>query len=158
VRFALPATHLTDIRRYRPETLTVRARPAGGEESEGTLAFLDNAVDTTTGTILLKGRFENADRTLWPGQFVTVTLQLDVDDGALVVPSRAVIEGQQGAYVFVVKSDRTTEVRNVRVARAAGDMTVLDGGVEPGERVVTDGQLRLTAGAKVEVKEAAQGT
>jgi multidrug efflux system membrane fusion protein len=158
VRFALPATHLTDIRRYRPETLTVRARPAGGEESEGTLAFLDNAVDTTTGTILLKGRFENADRTLWPGQFVTVTLQLDVDDGALVVPSRAVIEGQQGAYVFVVKSDRTTEVRNVRVARAAGDITVLDGGVEPGERVVTDGQLRLTAGAKVEVKEAAQGT
>jgi len=158
VRFSLPATHLADVRSYRPETLVVRARPAGGEESEGTLAFVDNAVDSATGTILLKGRFGNKDGALWPGQFVTVSLQMEVDDGALVVPSKAVIAGQQGAYVFVVKSDRTTEVRNVRVARAAGDMTVLDGGVEPGERVVTDGQLRLTAGVKVEVKEAAQGT
>jgi multidrug efflux system membrane fusion protein len=158
VRFSLPATHLADIRRYRPETLVVRARPAGGEESEGKLAFVDNAVDSATGTILLKGSFDNKDGILWPGQFVTVTLQMEVDDAALVVPSTAVIAGQQGAYVFVVKSDHTTEVRNVRVARAAGDMTVLDGGVEPGERVVTDGQLRLTAGAKVEVKEAAQGT
>ena len=158
VRFSLPATHLADIRRYRMETLHVRARPAGGPESEGTLAFVDNAVDTATGAILLKGRFDNRTGALWPGQFVTVTLQMEVDDGALVVPSTAVIEGQQGAYVFVVKADRTTEVRNVRVARAAGDVTVLDGGVEPGERVVTDGQLRLTAGAKVEVKEAAQGT
>jgi multidrug efflux system membrane fusion protein len=158
VRFSLPATHLADVRSYRPETLVVRARPAGGEESEGTLAFVDNAVDSATGTILLKGRFGNKDGALWPGQFVTVSLQMEVDDGALVVPSKAVIAGQQGAYVFVVKSDRTTEVRNVRVARAAGDMTVLDGGVEPGERVVTDGQLRLTAGAKVEVKEAVQGT
>ncbi|HET8623605.1 MAG TPA: efflux RND transporter periplasmic adaptor subunit [Gemmatimonadales bacterium] len=158
VRFALPATHLADIRRYRSETLHVRARPADGQESEGTLAFVDNAVDTATGTILLKGRFDNRNGVLWPGQFVAVTLQLDVDDGALVVPSTAVIEGQQGAYVFVVKADQTTEVRNVRVARAAGDVTVLDGGVEPGERVVTDGQLRLTAGAKVEIKEAAQGT
>lgn len=158
VRFALPATHLPDIRRHRTETLVVRARPAGGEETEGGLAFVDNAVDTTTGTILFKGRFDNRDHALWPGQFVTVTLQLDVDEGALVVPSAAVVEGQQGAYVFVVKADRTTEVRSVRVARTAGSFTVLDGGVEPGERVVTDGQLRLTAGAKVEVKEARQGT
>ncbi|MGH7515906.1 MAG: efflux RND transporter periplasmic adaptor subunit [Gemmatimonadales bacterium] len=158
VRFSLPATHLADIQRYWAEALTVRARPASGEESQGTLAFVDNAVDTATGTILLKGRFDNEDGALWPGQFVTVTLQLEVDDGALVVPSTAVIEGQQGAYVFIVKPDHTTEVRNVRVARAAGDVTVLDGGVEPGERVVTDGQLRLTAGAKVEVKEAAEGT
>jgi multidrug efflux system membrane fusion protein len=158
VRFSLPATHLPDIRRYRPETLVVRARPAGGDESDGTLAFVDNAVDSATGTILLKGRFANKDGALWPGQFVTVALQMEIDQSALVVPSKAVIEGQQGAYVFVVKSDRTTVVGNVRVARAAGDMTVLDGGVEPGERVVTDGQLRLTAGVKVEVKEAAQGT
>ena len=158
VRFSLPATHLADIRRYRPETLHVRARPAGGQDSAGSLAFVDNAVDTATGTILLKGRFDNRNGALWPGQFVAVTLQLEVDDGALVVPSKAVIEGQQGAYVFVDKAYRTTEVRNVRVARAAGDVTVLDGGVEPGERVVTDGQLRLTQGAKVEIKEAAQGT
>jgi multidrug efflux system membrane fusion protein len=158
VRFSLPATHLPDIRRYRPETLVVRARPAGGDESDGTLAFVDNAVDSATGTILLKGRFANKDGALWPGQFVTVALQMEIDQGALVVPSKAVIEGQQGAYVFVVKSDRTTEVRNVRVARAAGDLTVLDGGLEPGEQVVTDGQLRLTAGVKVEVKGAARGT
>ena len=158
VRFALPATHLPDIRRYRPESLVVRARPPGGEESEGRLAFVDNAVDTATGTIMLKGSFANADRTLWPGQFVAVTLQLEVDDAALVVPSTAVVEGQQGAYVFVVRSDGTTEVRSVRVARVAAGFTVLDGGVEPGERVVTDGQLRLTAGARVEVMEAPKGT
>ncbi len=154
VRFAVPAPHLPEIQRYRARgPLPVRARPAGGgPESEGTLAFVDNAVDSATGTILLKAQFPNQDAALWPGEFVSVSLQLYVEPDALVVPTAAVLNGQQGAYVYVVKPDQTTEVRDVRVARPAGDVTVLAGGVEPGERVVTEGQLRLTAGAKVQIK------
>jgi multidrug efflux system membrane fusion protein len=153
VRFAVPATQLDQIRRYRGKPLVVHAIPAGGTTtSTGTLSFIDNAVDSTTGTLLLKGRFDNQDGVLWPGQFVKVALELYVQPDALVVPSTAVVAGQQGSYVFVVKADRTTEIRTVRVARPAGDVTVLEGGLEPGEQVVTEGQLRLTAGAKVMIK------
>jgi multidrug efflux system membrane fusion protein len=153
VRFAVPATQLEQIRRYRDKPLLVRARPAGSATtSTGTLAFVDNAVDSATGTLLLKASFDNTDGALWPGQFVQVALQLYVQPDALVVPSTAVVAGQQGSYVFVVKPDRTTEIRDVRVARPAGDVTVLEGGIEPGEQVVTEGQLRLTAGAKVMIK------
>jgi multidrug efflux system membrane fusion protein len=156
VRFSVPARHLAQIQRYRANQLTVRARPIGeGTASAGTLSFLDNAVDTTTGTILLKATFANRDNALWPGEFVNASLELFVEPDALVVPTAAVQSGQQGAYVFVVKPDRTTEVRNVRVARTAGDVTVLEGGLEPGDQVVTEGQLRLTAGAKVEIKSPA---
>ncbi|HTC25038.1 MAG TPA: efflux RND transporter periplasmic adaptor subunit [Gemmatimonadales bacterium] len=153
VRFAVPATELDQIRRYRDKPLAVRAKPTGGSTvSTGTLAFLDNAVDSATGTLLLKASFDNSDGALWPGQYVHVALELYVQPDALVVPSTAVVAGQQGSYVFVVKPDRTTEVRDVRVARPAGDVTVLEGGIEPGEQVVTEGQLRLTAGAKVMIK------
>ena len=153
VRFTVPATQLEQIRRYRAKALVVRARPtSGSREATGTLSFLDNAVDSTTGTLLLKGSFDNSDDLLWPGQYVKVALQLYVEPDALVVPSTAVVAGQQGSYVFVVKPDRTTEIRDVRVARPAGDVTVLEGGIEPGEQVVTEGQLRLTAGAKVMIK------
>ncbi len=153
VRFAVPATQLDQIRRYRDKPLVVRATPAGSAAaSTGTLSFIDNAVDSATGTLLLKGSFANGDGALWPGQFVKVALELYVQPDALVVPSTAVVAGQQGSYVFVVKPDRTTEIRNVRVARPAGDVTVLEGGLEPGEQVVTEGQLRLTAGAKVMIK------
>lgn len=153
VRFAVPATQLEQIRRYRANALVVHAKPAGGSAaSTGTLSFIDNAVDSATGTLLLKASFDNTDGALWPGQFVQVGLELYVQPDALVVPSTAVVAGQQGSYVFVVKPDRTTEVRDVRVARPAGDVTVLEGGVEPGEQVVTEGQLRLTAGAKVMIK------
>lgn len=153
VRFAVPAAQLDLIRRYRTKPLVVRATPTGGTAvSTGTLSFIDNAVDSATGTLLLKGSFDNRDGALWPGQFVHVSLELYVQPDALVVPSTAVVAGQQGSYVFVVKPDRTTEIRDVRVARAAGDVTVLEGGLEPGEQVVTEGQLRLTAGAKVMIK------
>ncbi len=155
VRFPVPASYLGQIRRFRGKELAMRARPArDGPVSQGTLSFVDNAVDTATGTILLKGRFPNKDGALWPGEFVNVALELYVDQNALVVPSSAVISGQQGPYVFVVKSDQTTEVRNVRVARAADDLTVLQDGVEPGEQVVTEGQLRLTTGARVQIQPA----
>lgn len=154
VRFAVPAAQLDQIRRYREKAaLVVHATPAGGTTaSTGTLSFINNAVDSATGTLLLKGSFDNRDGALWPGQFVKVALELYVQPDALIVPSTAVVAGQQGSYVFVVKPDRTTEMRDVRVARAAGDVTVLEGGLEPGEQVVTEGQLRLTAGAKVMIK------
>ena len=153
VRFAVPATQLELIQRYRTKPLVVEARAVGGTtESRGTLSFVDNAVDSATGTLMLKASFDNRNGALWPGQFVKAALELYVEPEALVVPSTAVVTGQQGSYVFVVKPDRTTEIRDVRIARPAGDFTVLAGGVEPGEQVVTEGQLRLTAGAKVLIK------
>jgi len=153
VRFAVPGTQLALIQRYRTRPLTVTAQaPGAATPSRGTLSFVDNAVDSATGTVLLKGSFANQDGALWPGQFVNASLELYVEPDALVVPSSAVVSGQQGSFVFVVKPDRTTEIRDVRVSRPAGDFTVLAGGVEPGEQVVTEGQLRLTAGAKVQIK------
>jgi membrane fusion protein, multidrug efflux system len=153
VRFAVPGTHLALIQRYRSRPLTVTAQaPGATTPARGMLSFVDNAIDSATGTVLLKGSFANQDSGLWPGQFVKASLELYVEPDALVVPSSAVVSGQQGSYVFVVKPDRTTEIRDVRVSRPAGDLTVLAGGVEPGEQVVTEGQLRLTAGAKVQIK------
>jgi multidrug efflux system membrane fusion protein len=153
VRFAVPAANLPMIQERRAETLVVRAEPVGGgQASEGTLSFVDNAVDTTTGTIMLKGTFPNEDGTLWPGEFVNVRLRLYVDQDALTVPARAVVSGQQGSYVFVVQQDSTAETRPVKVVRQAGDLAVVSGEIEPGQRVVTDGQLRLRQGSKVQVK------
>jgi multidrug efflux system membrane fusion protein len=156
VRFAVPAANLPLIQRHRGDGVVVRAEPVGGGETgEGTLSFVDNAVDTTTGTILLKGRFPNADGALWPGAFVNVRLQLYVDDRALTVPARAVVSGQQGSYVFVIQPDSSAATRPVTVDRTAGDLAIVSGELQPGERVVTDGQLRLRQGSKVQVKAAA---
>jgi len=153
VRFAVPGNQLALIQRYRTRPLAVTAQPPGAtSEAHGSLSFVDNAVDSATGTVLLKGVFANQDGALWPGQFVKASLELYIEPDALVVPSSAIVSGQQGSYVFVVKQDQTTEIRDVRVSRPAGDYTVLAGGVEPGEQVVTEGQLRLTAGAKVQIK------
>jgi multidrug efflux system membrane fusion protein len=153
VRFAVPASNLPLIQQYRGKDLVVRAEPVGGgPASEGTLGFVDNAVDTTTGTILLKGSFPNADGALWPGEFVNVRLRLYVDEGALTVPRKAVVAGQQGSYVFVVQRDSTAETKAVTVDRTAGELAVVSGEIEPGDRVVTDGQLRLRQGSKVQVK------
>jgi multidrug efflux system membrane fusion protein len=107
-----------------------------------------------TGTILLKARFENEDATLWPGEFVSVSLSLFTQADALVVPSPAVVQGQQGPFVFVVKPDLAVETRPVVLGRVAGDLTVIDKGLTEGETVVTDGQLRLTNGSHVQVKGA----
>jgi multidrug efflux system membrane fusion protein len=111
---------------------------------------VDNSVDPATGMITLKATFDNADHALWPGQFVEVELRLGVDRGSVVVPSSAVQNGQGGAQVFVVRADRTVEVRPVKVLRLAGDATLIAEGVRSGETVVTDGQLRLVPGATVE--------
>src|SRR5213595_796746 len=157
VRFAVPQEHLGDIQRYRQHRLPVFASPSQADTvfSEGVLTFVDNNVDTTTGTVLLKGEFQNRDNVLWPGQFLNVRLQLYIDDKALVVPAQAVMTGQQGTYVFVLNQDGTARSQPVTVERPAGAYAVIAQGVRPGDEVVTDGQVRLVNGAPVEVKGSA---
>ena len=121
---------------------------AGASEA-GHVTFIDNAVDNTTGTIKLKATFDNGDHGLWPGQFLTVTLDLTTETNAIVVPAAAVQPSQAGQYVYVVKSDKSVEVRNVVIVRQQGEQMVIAQGLTPGEEVVTEGQLRLTPGAKV---------
>lgn len=157
VTFSVPEQYLSDIKKYKEQrSLLVHASiPNDPKPATGKLSFIDNAVDTTTGTIKLKGEFANMDRRLWPGQFSDVELTLTTEPHAIVVPSQAVQTGQNGQYVFVVKSDNTAEMRPVKVTRTMGDQTVLASGVNPGEQVVTDGQLRLApTGTKVEAKRA----
>jgi multidrug efflux system membrane fusion protein len=150
VRFTLPADQLAALRRRGGAALPVVAEPVGDTAtSEGRLVFLDNAVDSLTGTITLKARFENADARLWPGALVRVRLELDVDRDALVVPATAVVEGQQGAIVFVAQDDNTARVRPVVVRRRTDQLAVLAEGLEPGTRVVTDGQVRLADGTPI---------
>lgn len=156
VRFAVPANNLPLIQEHLSNKLVVRAEPSGGGGlSEGTLSFVDNAVDTSTGTILLKGSFPNDDGSLWPGGFVNVRLQLYVEKDALVVPAAAVVAGQQGSFVFVVQPDSSAATKAVTVKRTAGDLAVVSGDVQPGDRVVVDGQLRLRQGSKVQIKAVA---
>jgi multidrug efflux system membrane fusion protein len=134
--------------------LRVLASPPNDEAvpAVGRISFVDNSVDPNTGTIKVKGTFPNADRRLWPGQFVNVTVELTTERNATVVSSAAVQAGQQGPYVFVVKPDQTVEMRNVVVTRTAAAETIIASGVTPGETVVTDGQLRLVPGSRISVK------
>jgi len=136
-----------------PPPLPGSLRPGPGTEPvDGQLTFVDNAVDPTTGTIKLKGTFANKDRRLWPGQFVDVVLTLTTQPNAITVPTQAVQTGQAGQYVFVVKSDNTADLRPVTVSNTFGAESVIANGVQPGERVVVEGALRLTKGTKVEIK------
>jgi multidrug efflux system membrane fusion protein len=153
--FAVPERALGDIRAAltrRDAVVTVTDRAAGLSRSDGRLSFFDNSVDASTGTILLKATFDNADHVLWPGQFVQVQVRLGLDRNALVVPSAAVQIGQNTTQIYVVKADRSLEIRPVKVGRSFGDETVLTEGVRAGETVVTDGHLRLTPTSRVEVK------
>lgn len=151
VRFAVPAMYLPDIRRRAGSSLSVRATAVGDESSveEGTLTFLDNAVDTLTGTVQLKARFANRSGALWPGALVRVVLLLDTERDALVVPITAVVNSQRGSVAYVVDSTGTARLRQVEVARTADSLAVLRSGVEAGELVVLDGQLRLNDGMRV---------
>jgi len=156
VRFAVPASNLGLIQAHLGKEMVVRAEPSGGgDPSEGALSFVDNAVDTTTGTILLKGRFPNDDGSLWPGGFVNVRLQLYVEPDALVIPAAAVVSGQQGSFVFVIQPDSSASTKAVTVSRTAGDFAIISGDVQPGDQVVVDGQLRLRQGSKVQIKAVA---
>jgi multidrug efflux system membrane fusion protein len=156
VTFALPEQNLPEIKKHMiAGALKAEAVIPGDEKSPepGILTFVDNAVDTATGTIKLKGTFENKAKRLWPGQFVNVVLTLTTQPNAILVPSQAIQTGQEGLYVFVVKPDLTVESRLVAVDRSLDGLTVVTKGIQPGETVVTNGQLRLVTGGKVEIKK-----
>jgi membrane fusion protein, multidrug efflux system len=155
VTFAIPENRLADVKQFMARAkLPVLATPQGEQDAEtGSLVFVDNAVDAATGTIKLKGTFPNPRRRLWPGQFVQVILRLTTEN-AVVVPSEAVQTSQQGQYVFVVKGDGTVEMRPVTPGRSVQTATVIASGLQAGETVVTEGQLRLMNGSKVQVRKA----
>ncbi len=157
VTFAVPEQHLADIRRGLAERrLPVHAIAPKDDRplADGEVTFVDNTVDPSTGTVTLKATFQNDDRALWPGAFVDVLVRLDTEPGATVVPASAVTIGQAGPQVFVVKEDGSADLRTVAVGRTVGQESIIKRGVEPGEKVVTNGQLRLVPGAKVLAKPA----
>ncbi len=157
VTFAVPEDQLPDVRKYMTQgKLTVLAAPPGSadEPETGTVTFVDNAVDTDTGTVKLKGTFPNSHGSLWPGQFVNVVLRLTTIPDAVVVPIRAVQMGQEGEYSYVVTADKTVELRPVVTGLRVGEEVVIENGLKDGETVVTEGQLRLAPGMKVSVQEA----
>ncbi len=154
VRFAVPAPQLPEVRRRAGQALRVFARASrdAAVPADGVLSFMDNEVDTATGTVLLKARFPNHDGGLWPGEFVDVTLVLAVQADATVIPAQAVMTGQQGTYVFVVDPDGTAKERSVTVSRTVDSLAVIADGLTAGTLVVTDGQLRLTPESRVEIR------
>ncbi len=161
VSFAVPEAELAGIESYRRAgQLTVESVPSEGRGAvqQGALSFIDNQIDRTTGTILLKATFPNAGRTLWPGQFTNVRLTLARQANAVVVPAQAVLTGQQGQYVYVVRPDQTVENRGVKVSRTVGADAVVAAGLTPGETVVTDGQLRLAPGVRIQAKTGVPAT
>ena len=153
VGFTIPERHLPDIRaaladsERLPAVVTMPSQP--DKPITGMLTFVDNQVDAATGTIPLKATFANDDIRLWPGQFVNVNLTLGIQAHAVVVPSPTIQIGQNGPYVFVIKEDSTVELRLVRIDRTVGNRTVVASGLNAGERVVVDGQLRLNNGTRV---------
>ena len=154
VSFSVPEQHLSEIKKYRAAgSLQVVARPPRQKETlaTGELTFVNNAVDTTTAMIQLKATFANENNVLWPGQFVDVAMVI-TSRTAIVVPSQAIQPGQQGPYVFVVKPDQTVESRLVTPGVRLGAETIVEKGLKPAERVVTDGQLRLVPGARIEAR------
>jgi membrane fusion protein, multidrug efflux system len=157
VTFAVPAVHLSAIKAHmnghEPLTVFAAAPDAGGEPIEGKLTFIDNAVDPTTDTIKLKATFPNSDLRLWPGQFSRVTLRLATLVNATVVPSQAVQTGQDGQFVFLVTPDSTVEQRPVTIAQRMGEDVVIQKGLQPGDTIVTEGQLRLEAGTRVQPQD-----
>ncbi len=155
VAFSVPEQNLGEIRRHLSRgRLRVQAIVPNEEASpeEGYITFIDNTVDSATGTIKIKGTFDNRGKRLWPGQFVNVILTLTTEPNVMVVPSQAIQTGQQGQFVFVVKPDLTVEMRPVVIGRVVDQEAVVQRGLNVEERVVTDGQLRLYPGAKVEIK------
>ncbi len=158
VAFSLPQSELPAIREAMsrgPVAVEVQAQGDTGKPSEGRVAFFDNAIDISSGTIGVRAVFQNQDQRLWPGQFVKVAVTTRVDPDALVVPQAAVQISQDGNFVFVIKPDNTAEVRAVTVARTLQGQTVIAKGLKEGERVVTDGQMRLENGSRVAIRAGA---
>jgi multidrug efflux system membrane fusion protein len=157
--FAVPESKLNDVKKYMAGgkvQVLAKLQDAQGNEA-GTLTFIDNNVDMTTGTIKLKGTFNNKDRKLWPGQFVNVVLRLAIQPNAVVVPNQAVQTGQDGSFVYVVKEDRSVEARPVVAGVRVDQDLVIDKGLEVGETIVTEGQLRLAPGIKVQMRGGGEG-
>ena len=154
VRFPVPAVYFDHIRHRADQSLEVAATPVGDSirAEKGLLVFLDNAVDSMTGTVMLKANFANKSGALWPGALEAVSLQLDVEKDVLVVPAAAVQTGQAGSVVWIVDSAKKAHVTKVIVRRSTDSLAVLAGGVTPGQRVVVDGQLRLTDGVVVTLR------
>ncbi|MDZ8225920.1 efflux RND transporter periplasmic adaptor subunit [Nostoc sp. ChiVER01] len=156
VNFSIPQRLLPDIKKYSANNgkLAVDALPAkdAGHPVRGELTFVDSGVNTQTGTIQLKGTFANTEERLFPGQFVNVVLKLSEEPNAITVPSQAIQSGQKGQFVYVVKPDKTAEMRPITVGDTVGNETVIKQGLKPGEQVVTDGQFNLVPGATVQVK------
>jgi multidrug efflux system membrane fusion protein len=158
VSFAVPEQALGEIRaRIASGPLAVEVIPAGESRvlATGRLVFVDNAVDPSTGTIRLRGEFDNSDKALWPGQFVNVSLRLREQSDAIVIPARALQTGPSGQYVYLIKPDMTAEMRAVAVERTEGELAVVKG-IARDERVVTRGALRLAPGARVEIRSEAE--
>ncbi|MFT3869057.1 MAG: efflux RND transporter periplasmic adaptor subunit [Nibricoccus sp.] len=155
VSFAVPE-RLVDAVRAAFATNNMSVRVTGREDSslqaDGVVDFVDNTVDPTTGMITLKARFENTDHALWPGRFVNVELNLGIEANQIVVPTSAIQVGQKGRQAYILKPDNTVELRDVTIARAAGELTSIAKGIDEGDTIVTDGQIRLVPGAKVVVR------
>jgi membrane fusion protein, multidrug efflux system len=156
VTFSVPEARLADVKRYSESkklSVTARAQDGTADVEQGELSFIDNSVDTSTGTIKLKGTFQNKARKLWPGQFVNVILRLTTRNNAVVVPNQAVQTGQDGTYVYVVGEDRTVKVVPIKTGPRIEQDMVIDEGLAGGETVVTEGQLRLQPGSKVQIRD-----
>jgi membrane fusion protein, multidrug efflux system len=155
VRFTVSESDRPSVEKYRSGNPRVLVRTTGADSTEvaGRLSFVDNSIDPATGTLTLKGEFPNADGRLWPGEFVEVRLVLTVDPNALVVPFPAISNGQQGTYVYVVNADSSATMRLVKVARSDDATAVIASGLKPGETVVTDGQFRISPGARLVIRD-----
>jgi membrane fusion protein, multidrug efflux system len=155
VDFNVPQEYLPDIKKYLaagPLRVEATVPNSSGRPEVGKLVFVDNAVDTTTGTIRLRALFDNSSNALWPGLYVNTVMTLAEQSNATVIPSQAITAGQQGSFVYVVQADGTVAPRPVATSRSVEGQAVIDKGLEPGETVVTDGQVRLVPGAKVLIK------
>jgi len=161
VTFSVPEASLDRVRqRFSSGRLKVLSYPKGqsGGPAAGRLTFMDNGVDTTTGMVKLKATYQNKDRRLWPGQFVDVALELSTQKNAIVVPTKAIQSGQQGEYVYVVRTDSTAESRPVKTAGVYQNLTLISDGLKAGEHVVVNGQMRVAPNAKVVIQETLPGT
>jgi membrane fusion protein, multidrug efflux system len=152
--FTVPEARLREVRQFAAKKLKVLAYPKGqnSNPAEGLLTFIDNAVNPQTGTVKLKATFQNKDRRLWPGEFINVVLKISTLDNAITVPTKAVQSGQQGDYVFVVSKDGTAAPHQVTTIGTYHNLTLVKSGLNPGDTVIVDGQLRVTPNGKVLVQ------
>jgi membrane fusion protein, multidrug efflux system len=154
VNFGVPEQNLPEIRKYNaaaPLRVDVIPSDPAGPRPSGKLIFIDNAVDPSTGTIRMRAQFDNTDAALWPGQFVNVSVQIYEQPDAIVIPSQAVQNGPDGQYVYVIGDDSLAQMRRIQVQRADAERTIVASGLQPGERVVTRGQLRLAPKTRVQI-------